>query len=429
MTFSSSSQRASGHDSQSDSSLPRRRFLTLATAVAAAGAAATAGSAFGRRSTGDDQPKAQGAGAGEGRAAKPLSILILGGTAFLGPETVEAARARGHTVTLFNRGKTRPELFPDVEKLRGDRDPNKGEGLKALEGRSWDIVLDNSGYFPRHVRASAELLAPKTKQYIFISSISAFKEGAPPNSDESFPVATLPDPNVETMGPGGQFYGGLKAACEAAAEAAMPGRTTNIRPGFIVGPGDVTGRFNYWPLRARDGGAMLCPGTPDDAVQWIDVRDLAAWIIHCAEQSVVGVFAATGPRSPEGVEPKVEHGTIGAIIAESIALTKDAAGSKQAERGPTTQTWVPTEFLMQNGVQIGADIPIWIPPIGDYAGFHRWNTSKAVKNGLRFRPLKDTLAAILPWYDALPDDLRRRSRAGWSLEREAEILKKFATPS
>jgi len=184
------------------------------------------------------------------KAEKPLRILILGGTAFLGPEVIAAAQARGHALTLFNRGKTRPTLFPDLEKLRGDRDPEKDEGLKALEDRDWDVVIDNSGYYPRHVKASAELLAGKVKQYIYISSISAFKEGAPPHSDEGAALAVLEDPTVETMGEGSKNYGGIEAACEQSAEAAMPGRVLIIRPGFIVGPGACTGRFSYWPLRA-----------------------------------------------------------------------------------------------------------------------------------------------------------------------------------
>jgi 2'-hydroxyisoflavone reductase len=346
-----------------------------------------------------------------GKAERPLSILILGGTAFLGPEVVEAAKARGHSITLFNRGKTRPELFADLPKLQGDRDPDKGEGLKsiaaALESRSFDVVIDNSGYYPRHVKASAELLGPKVKQYIYISSISAFKESAPPNSDESFPVAEIPDPTVENMGARGEFYGGLKALCEAAAEAAMPGRVTNIRPGFIVGPGDWTGRFSYWPLRARQGGEMIGPGTPGDAVQWIDVRDLAEWIVHCAERSIVGVFAATG-----GTKPTGDGGTIGGIIDESI----------KAAKADTTVTWIPTEFLLSQQVSPGADLPIWIPPEME-AGFHRWNVSKAVKAGLTFRPLSETIAGIYAWIDGLSEEDKKRNRpAGMSREREAQVL-------
>lgn len=393
------------------SPLPRRRFVALAT-VSTVGLAASLTSATMQAGTTTDAKPAA-----DGKAAKPLKILILGGTAFLGPETVEAAVARGHTVTLFNRGKTRPNLFPDIEKLRGDRDPKKGEGLKALEGREFDVIIDNSGYFPRMVKTSAELLAPKAKQYIYISSISALKQGAPPNSDESAPVETLADPTVETMGAGFENYGGLKALCEQAAEAAMPGRVTNIRPGFIVGPGDVTGRFNYWPLRAREGGEMLGPGTPNDPVQWIDVRDLAKWIIHCAEKNIVGVFVATGPQKP---------GTIGEIIDTSIRVAKDEAaksdGTTSKRPVDTTVTWVPTEFLMAQGVSPGGDLPIWIPPEGEMAGFHRWNVSKAVGAGLTFRPLEDTLRGILTWYDGLKPEEQAKFRAGMKRDREEKVL-------
>jgi len=266
------------------------------------------------------------------KAAKPLRILILGGTAFLGPEVVAAAKARGHTLTLSNRGKTRPDLFPDIEALRGNRYPERDEGLKALEGRTWDVVVDNSGCYPRTVKASAELLGPHVKQYIYISSISPCKEGAPTNSDESIAVAVIDDPAAETMGEGSKNYGGLKALCEQAAEAAMPGRVTNIRPGFIVGPGDWSGRFNYWPLRAREGGEMLGPGAPDNPIQWIDVRDLAEWIVKCAEDQTMGVFIATGPKS---------SGTIGQIIDSSIS----AAKAVSPHTVDTHVTWAPADFL------------------------------------------------------------------------------------
>jgi 2'-hydroxyisoflavone reductase len=391
--------------------LRRRQFVALA-------AASAAGLAFARRSyatppaTPSPTPST-----GAGKAAKPLKMLILGGTAFLGPEVVEAATARGHTLTLFNRGKTQPGLFPNIEKLRGDRDPKKDEGLKSLEeaitgGREWDVVVDNSGYFPRHVKASAELLAPKVKQYIYISSISAFKEAAPPNSDESYPVAELADPTVETMGPGFSYYGGLKALCEKAAETAMPGRVANIRPGFIVGPGDWTGRFNYWPMRARQGGEMLAPGTPSDPVQWIDVRDLAEWMVRCAEAMTMGVFIATGPKTP---------GTIGEIVEASVRVAKSTA-TKQ-ESVDTTLTWVPTEFLVSQGLSPGGDLPIWIPPEGEGAGFHRWNVSKAVAAGLTFRPVDETIRGLYTWYDGLSEEARTKVRpAGMSRDREKEVL-------
>jgi len=230
------------------------------------------------------------AGAGALAAAAPPKkrILILGGTGFLGPATVEAARSRGHVLTLFNRGKTRPGLFPDIETLHGDRDPNVGEGLKSLEGRKWDAVIDNSGYFPRQVGASARLLAPNVGHYIFISSISVYADNSVEGLDESAAVATIADPNVEKITE--QTYGALKALCEKACEQALPGRTTVVRPGYIVGPDDASGRFTYWPIRFDRGGEVLAPGAPQDPVQFVDVRDLGGWLITLVERGDLSVL-------------------------------------------------------------------------------------------------------------------------------------------
>ncbi len=192
-------------------------------------------------------------------------------------------------MTLFNRGKTNPELFPDLEKLRGDRD---GE-LGALVGRAWDAVIDTSGYVPRHVRLSAELLAPSVAHYLFISTISVYRDYSTIGMDETAPIATLADPTTEQVT--GETYGALKALCEKAAEDAMPGRTTVIRPGLIVGPEDRTDRFTYWPVRVERGGEVLSPGTPADPIQFIDVRDLAEFIVVCLENKVLGTFNADAP--------------------------------------------------------------------------------------------------------------------------------------
>ncbi|HEV7559844.1 MAG TPA: NAD-dependent epimerase/dehydratase family protein, partial [Kofleriaceae bacterium] len=216
------------------------------------------------------------------------TILILGGTNFIGPHIVEAARAHGHTVTLFNRGKTHPGLFPDVEKLHGDRDGH----LEALAGRKWDAVVDPSGFIPRIVKASAELLAPNVGHYIFISTISVYGKEDKLDPDETLAVTTPPNPSTEGAR---ENYGGFKAQCEQAAEAAMPGRVANLRPGLIVGPGDPTGRFTHWPTRMADGGEVLCPGDGSTPTQWIDARDLAAWIVHVIEARTVGTFNALGP--------------------------------------------------------------------------------------------------------------------------------------
>ena len=228
-------------------------------------------------------------------APEKKTILILGGTGYLGPATVEAATARGHRLTLFNRGRTRPGLFPDIEVLLGDRDPKLGEGLKALEGRKWDAVIDNSGNFPRMVGASAKLLAPNVKQYIHISSISAYADNSKENADETAALATTSDPTIEKITE--ETYGPLKALCEKAAQEAFAGRAAIVRPGYIVGPDDPSGRFTYWPVRIDRGGEVLAPGAPSDPLQIIDVRDLGAWLIHMVEQGTTGVFNATGPKS------------------------------------------------------------------------------------------------------------------------------------
>jgi 2'-hydroxyisoflavone reductase len=325
----------------------------------------------------------------------PKKILILGGTGFLGPKLVEAAATRGHTLTLFNRGKTRPTLFPEIEKLRGDRDGD----LKALEGRQWDAVIDTSGYVPRIVKASAELLAKSVDQYVFISSISVYGEDVKPGLDETAPVATIADITNEEVR---KNYGALKALCEKAAEAAMPGRVTNIRPGLIVGPGDPTGRFTYWPLRLQRGGEVLAPGNGSDPAQIIDSRDLAAWTILMIEQGHAGIYNATGP------EKRL-------TMAEMLAACKAASGSD------ATLTWVDAAFLAQQKVEGWTDLPVWVPP-GPEAGMSEITITKALKHGLRFRPVEVTARDTLAWWKTLRDDLRTKFTSGLTAEREAAVL-------
>jgi 2'-hydroxyisoflavone reductase len=351
-------------------------------------------------------PPAALAGSGQ-KPAKPvgkaMKILILGGTGFLGPALVQAAKARGHTLTLFNRGKTRPELFPDVEKLQGDRDPKKGEGIKALAGRKWDAVFDDCGYYPRMVHASAELLAPNVKQYVFISSISAYASDKAPNEDESAPTAKLSDPTVETMGKDFEFYGGLKRLCEEAAEAALPGRVTHVRPGYIVGPEDRTDRFTYWPVRFEQGGEMLAPGTPSDPIQVIDVRDLAEWLIHVVENNLTGIYNAVGPEKPW---------SIGGVLDACREVTgKDPK-----------LTWVPAGFLEKQGEKGDGALPIWLPPTGDTRGAHLRSNAKAVKAGLKFRSTTETVRDTLAWFKTLPPERREKLRAGLTRKREDELL-------
>lgn len=417
----------------------RRQFLqySLSTAAVASGGLAACSSA---PKTGDTSGTSSNGGTGTGGttgagAATPGSgsaskrILILGGTGFLGPALIEAVMARGHSLSLFNTGTTearrkekgRPSVIPaGVELLVGNRDPNKTaddrrlerdpeatpepnspKGLTQLEGKSWDAVIDTSGYFPRMVRSSASLLAPNVGQYIFISSISVYKRNDLPGLDESGEIHTLADPTVEEFGAQYENYGGGKAMCEGAAEAAMPGRTTNIRPGFIIGRRDTSRRWLYWPARTARGGEMIAPGTASDPVQIIDVRDLAEWIVHCVEAKVFGVYNATGPTG--GL-------TMGAMLE----------GCRKASGASTQVTWVDPTFLEEKEVRF----PIWVPPTGETAGFHKVSIDKAVKDGLRFRSVEDTARDTLAWHASLPEELQQRVLPPEpTAEREAEVLK------
>lgn len=373
---------------------------------------------------------------------KKLRILILGGTGFLGPACTESALTRGHSVTHFNSGRTeglrreagRPSVVPaGVEQLYGNRDPNKTaedrrtegklgtpkdpkspKGLSQLEGKNWDAVIDTSGYFPRMVKASAELLAPRVRQYVFISSISVYKDNSIPNYDENAALCTLEDPSIEDMGKDFANFGGGKALCEKAAEAAMPGRVTNIRPGYIVGPRDTSGRFIYWPVRVSLGGRMAVPGSPSDPIQLIDVRDLADWIIHGIENNVTGIFNATGPQSELSMQRMLEG------IRAGIGTKVDFS-------------WVDHGFLESQGM---ADrFPLYAPPKGPTAGLHRCNISRALAKGLKFRPMPETAKATLDWYRTLPPEIQSRvapqfaSKANgepW-LEQEKKLLAAWQT--
>lgn len=346
---------------------------------------------------------------------KPRSILILGGTGFIGPATIEAAVSRGHKVTIFNRGRTekyRPIKHDEIEHLYGNRDPEKHaqeddptspKGLEQLEGKKFDVVIDNSGYYPRMVRASAEWAARSAGMYIFISSISAYADSATPERDETAPLGKMDDPTIENMGPSFEYYGPLKALCEQAAEAAMPGKTAVVRPGYIVGPGDPTDRFTYWPVRISRGGECLAPGDPSDPVQFIDARDLAEFLITLVENSTTGVFNAVGP-----AEPARWGDVLNACVAAASTDPK--------------LTWVDTDFLEANGLP-GGSLPIWIPPRGEYAGFHRWSNARAEAAGLKFRSTETIVRDTLAWW---PSEVERRTRATAAIQEEAVAAGKEA---
>ena len=340
------------------------------------------------------------------KPGQPLRILVLGGTGFLGPHFVDAARAKKHKITLFNRGRTNPtrfsgEEFKDIEQLHGDRKSD----MKALQGkRRWDAVLDTSAYIPTDVTRSTRLLAKRVDQYLLVSTISVYAKMDKPGQDESAPLATLADPNITEVT--GETYGGLKALCEQAAEKEMPGRVTVVRPGLIVGPGDNTDRFTYWPARADRGGEILAPGSAADPTQFIDVRDLAAFLLHLLEQQTYGTFNADAP-------------------AGKLTMGELLAASQRAARTTSTVTWVPADFLEAQQVSAWQDMPVWIPPQGEYAGFGRLDTRKAQAAGLVYRSLDATVADTLAYWRTLPAERRAKPRAGLSPQREADVLKQW----
>jgi 2'-hydroxyisoflavone reductase len=318
-----------------------------------------------------------------------MKLLILGGTVFLGRHVVESALARGHEVTLFNRGQHNSDLFPEVEKLRGDRNGD----LSALEGRHWDAAIDTSGYFPRVVRASAEKLSAAVDHYTFISSISVYSDFTKAGMDENAPLGTLQDESVEEIT--AETYGPLKVLCERAAQQAMPGRVLIVRPGFIVGPQDPTDRFTYWPYRVAQGGDMLAPGKPDSPIQFIDVRDLASWIVRMIEDRQTGIFNATGPNYTLTMQDLLE-------------TCRKVTGSD------TRFIWVSEPFLAQHGVEL----PIWVP--SEDAGAATVDCSKAFEAGLIFRPLSSTVRDTLAWYESCTP--AAPFRAGLQPEQEEQLL-------
>jgi 2'-hydroxyisoflavone reductase len=331
-----------------------------------------------------------------------MRILVLGGSGFLGSHVVDALLARGHVPTLFNRGQTHPQRFPTVETIRGDRDPNVGAGLTGLRERSWDAVIDTSGYVPRHVKASAEMLAPVVGLYVFVSSRSAYASAAEVGRDETAALATLDDPTSEELS--GETYGAFKALCEQAASAAMPGRVANIRAGLIVGPRDESDRFTYWPVRIARGGEVLAPGDGKTPVQFIDARDLAAFLVTVVEGGLHGAYNALGPSHE-------------LTFARMLAACKWSAPDSDA-----TLTWVDQKFLLEREVKPWSELPVWIPDSPADVGFMRTSNAKAVAAGLTFRPVEETARDTLAWFNALPDAAAHSWKAGLTPERERSIL-------
>ncbi len=344
--------------------------------------------------------------------AKQLRILILGGTGFTGPHQVRYALERGHRVTLFNRGKA-PIGWPgQVEELIGDR--NTGD-LTALEGREWDVCIDNPTTLPFWVRDVGRILRGRIQQYVFISTISVYADNDRP-ADESAPLTryTGTDAMAETLqsfrANVGELYGPLKAASEQEAKKQFPGMTTIIRPGLIVGPGDQSDRFTYWPVCLSRGGEVLAPGDGSDPVQIIDARDLAEWTIRMTESRTFGTFNATGPEEP-------------------IRMRELLTGIATAIHSDARITWVPPEFLEAQKVVPWSDMPVWVPGEGDSAGFARRSIRNAVVAGLTFRPLAITATDTLDWFKRQPADRQAKLKAGMSPERVAALLSAWKSAS
>jgi 2'-hydroxyisoflavone reductase len=332
-------------------------------------------------------------------AGTPLRVLMLGGTGFIGPHTIAALSRAGHQITLFNNDKESAKKFPELKSLFGDRDGK----IEALSGRDWDVVIDNSGYVTRHVKLTADALKDRVGHYIFISSISAYADLAKSGIDEDYPLATLKDPNVENVT--NETYGGLKAACESVVRAVYGSRCAIIRPTYIVGPGDPTDRFTYWPARVSRGGEMLAPGTSRDPVQFIDVRDLAEFIAACAQHRHAGNYNVCNP--PRRVR-------MGQLLDSSRKITK----------ANTKVVWVDAKFIEDQKFE-GNEIPIWSPTDGESAGAALVESTRAVSKGLKFRPLNVTVSDTLAWHATRPAEQREKLRAGLTIDQERALLEKW----
>jgi 2'-hydroxyisoflavone reductase len=354
-------------------SIRRRQFLQLLAAGAAAGCVAP------RQSLRSEPVK------------KPLRLLVLGGTGFIGPHIVRTARAHGHTVTLFNRGKTNPHLFPDVETILGDRRFD----IDKLKGRDWDAVIDTWVMLPKTVRASAELLKDHIGQYLFVSTISVYKLGRQP-LDENSETLTLTPEQLEK--PDASGYGGLKALAERAAEEVMPGRATSLRAGVIVGAGDPSGRFVYWPRRIERGGDVLVPATADARMQFIDERDLGDFIVKCVEERIVGVYNCVGPDDP----------TLGHVL--------DAING--ALGGSARFVYADHDWIDKQDAGGWGNFPLVVANESETCGFGHVNAARAIARGLKFRGVGDTAKEALAWWKGHGEP----QGAGITVEREAELL-------
>ena len=322
-----------------------------------------------------------------------MSILVLGGTGFIGPHVVQHALARGHEITLFNRGRTNTHLFPEVEKLVGDRN----DDLTALEGRRWDAVLDNSGYDPHQLELSVGLLKDATDQYLFTSTRAVYTDFTAEVMNEDAPLGPKDIPESEWDG-----YGPNKVLAERVVEEGFGARTLIVRPPVIVGPGDRSDRFTYWPYRIDEGGEVLIQGDPSDPVQFIDVRDLSEFYIHLLEQQTAGIFNSVGPGAP-------------------LSAAELVYGIRAITATPVSFTWVDWDFLAQRGQMPQAPLPFWQPPRGHYLNYGRMDSSRGIAAGLAFRPLATTAKDTLDWHRSREEAGEHQWRTGLDRATEARV--------
>ncbi len=345
-----------------------------------------------------------------------MNLLILGGTSFLGPAIVAKAKESGWKVTLFNRGKTNPGLFKDLEQIHGDRDPKKEPGLEPLaaairSGRTWDAVIDTSAYVPRVMRASAELLKPAVRHYVLITTVNVYANPLPMHADETAPLATDPPEGEEKLT--NELYGPLKAACERVLASVYGERATMLRPGLIVGPGDPTDRFSYWPARMQRGGKVAVPLAEKPwacETSFIDVRDLADFACLCAEKGHGGAFNCAGPDGP--------------LTMDGLVWGCRAAFGNNATLVPMDEAW-----LLEHGVQPWMGMPLWIPSsMADEATMGSISRRKGIEHGLQFRALAHTARDTAEWLAKTKPDFdfgAKPGAAGISRAAESELLKEW----
>ncbi|CAN5722397.1 SDR family oxidoreductase [soil metagenome] len=384
----------------------RRQFIRVA-ATASGGMALGLGTGAISAAVGATETMSPGAAVRTSGPSRRIRLLILGGTGFIGPHQVRYAVERGHAVTIFNRGRSGPGVFPGVEELTGDRAAND---YASLRGRTWDAVIDNSAATataPQWVREAGAALKDSVGQYLFISTRSVFRDlSSVPATVEAPLLTPQTTPNWREGQP--YPYGLAKALAEGEGLNVFGARTTIVRPGLIVGPGDETDRFTYWPVRIERGGEVLAPGDGTDRIQIIDVRDLCEWCVRLCEMATFGTFMGVGPLN-------------GRSVAELLY------GIAAVTTTPVAWTWVPQQFLSQHRVRAYNEMPVWRPPTPGYEGFARFDLTREVAAGLTFRSLADTAQATLDYHHSRPAERRQQLRAGITADREAEVLREWHT--